>query len=154
MSLHIPRPRLTPQMRQLFRRMAPGLLGSGVIQLNLAVDAFIAGLLPAGTVSVIYYADRINQLPLGVIGAAVGTTLLPTLSRQVHGSTPEEAVGTLNRALEYALMITLPAALALLVAALPIISSCSAAAHSPRRMRRARRNPWPPTRSDCRLSCW
>jgi len=122
MALHVPRPRLTPQMRQLFRRMAPGLLGSGVIQLNLAVDAFIAGLLPAGTVSVIYYADRINQLPLGVIGAAVGTTLLPTLSRQVHGSTPEEAVGTLNRALEYALMITLPAALALLVTALPIIS--------------------------------
>jgi putative peptidoglycan lipid II flippase len=93
-----------------------------VIQLNLAVDAFIAGLLPAGTVSVIYYADRINQLPLGVIGAAVGTALLPTLSRQVNGETPGQAVGTLNRAIEYALMLTLPAALALLVAALPIIS--------------------------------
>ncbi len=122
MRLHIPRPRLTPQMRTLFRRMAPGLLGSGVIQLNLAVDAFIAGLLPAGTVSVIYYADRINQLPLGVIGAAVGTALLPTLSRQVNGSQPGQAVTTLNRAIEYALMLTLPAALALLVAALPIIS--------------------------------
>ena len=53
-------------------------------QLNLAVDVFIGSLLPAGTVSVLYYADRINQLPLGVIGAAVGTALLPTLSRQVH----------------------------------------------------------------------
>ena len=122
MRLHIPRPRLTPQMRLLFRRMAPGLLGSGVIQLNLAVDAFIAGLLPAGTVSVIYYADRINQLPLGVIGAAVGTALLPTLSRQVNGDTPGQAVGTLNRAIEYALMLTLPAALALFVSALPIVS--------------------------------
>jgi putative peptidoglycan lipid II flippase len=122
MRLHIPRPRLTPQMRTLFRRMAPGLLGSGVIQLNLAVDAFIAGLLPAGTVSVIYYADRINQLPLGVIGAAVGTALLPTLSRQVHGEAPGQAVGTLNRAIEYALMLTLPAALALFVSALPIVS--------------------------------
>ena len=122
MRLHIPRPRLTPQMRTLFRRMAPGLLGSGVIQLNLAVDAFIAGLLPAGTVSVLYYADRINQLPLGVIGAAVGTALLPTLSRQVHGEAPGQAVGTLNRAIEYALMLTLPAALALLVSALPIVS--------------------------------
>jgi len=122
MSLHIPRPRLTPQMRQLFRRMAPGLLGSGVIQLNLAVDAFIAGLLPAGTVSVLYYADRVNQLPLGVIGVAVGTTLLPTLSRQVRGGNPQEAIATLNRAIEYALMVTLPAALALLISALPIIS--------------------------------
>jgi putative peptidoglycan lipid II flippase len=122
MSLRIPRPRLTPQMRELFRRMAPGLLGSGVIQLNLAVDAFISGLLPAGTVSVIYYADRINQLPLGVIGAAVGTALLPTLSREVRGGEPQQAVATLNRAIEYALMLTLPAALALLVAALPIVS--------------------------------
>jgi putative peptidoglycan lipid II flippase len=93
-----------------------------VIQLNLAVDAFIAGLLPAGTVSVIYYADRVNQLPLGVIGAAVGTALLPTLSREVRTDRPEQAVGTLNRAIEYALMLTLPAALALLVAALPVIS--------------------------------
>ena len=75
-------------MRTLFRRMAPGVLGSGVIQLNLAVDAFIAGLLPAGTVSVLYYADRVNQLPLGVIGMAVGTALLPTLSRQVRGGQP------------------------------------------------------------------
>jgi putative peptidoglycan lipid II flippase len=122
MRLHVPRPHMTPQMRLLFRRMAPGLLGSGVIQLNLAVDAFIAGLLPAGTVSVLYYADRVNQLPLGVIGIAVSTALLPTLSRQVRGSNPEEAVGTLNRAIEFALMLTLPAALALLVSALPIVS--------------------------------
>jgi putative peptidoglycan lipid II flippase len=122
MTLRVPRPRLTAQMRTLFRRMAPGVLGSGVIQLNLAVDAFIAGLLPAGTVSVLYYADRVNQLPLGVIGVAVGTALLPTLSRQVRGGQPEEAIGTLNRAIEVALMLTLPAALALLVSALPIIS--------------------------------
>lgn len=121
MRLTFPRPRLTPQMRILFRRMAPGLLGAGVIQLNLAVDAFISSLLPAGTVSVIYYADRINQLPLGVIGAAVGTALLPTLSREVAGATPERAVTTLNRAIEYALMLTLPAALALAVVPDPIM---------------------------------
>lgn len=121
MRLAIPRPRLTPQMRTLFRRMAPGLLGAGVIQLNLAVDAFISSLLPAGTVSVIYYADRINQLPLGVIGAAVGTALLPTLSREVSGATPQRAVATLNRAIEYALMLTLPAALALTVVPDPIV---------------------------------
>jgi len=114
MRLHIPRPRLTPEMRALFRRMAPGLIGAGVTQLNLSVDVIIGSLLPAGTVSVLYYADRINQLPLGTIGVAVGTALLPTLSRQVRGGEAREAIGTLNRAIEYALTLTLPAALALL----------------------------------------
>jgi putative peptidoglycan lipid II flippase len=121
--LHLPRPRLTPDMRLLLRRMGPGLLGAGVTQLNLSVDVFISSLLPAGTVSVLYYADRINQLPLGTIGAAVGTALLPTLSRQVAGKTPEDAIGTVNRALEYALVLTLPAALALVVAREPIVAA-------------------------------
>jgi putative peptidoglycan lipid II flippase len=114
MKLHIPRPRLTPQMRLLLRRMAPGLLGAGVTQLNLSVDVIIGSLLPAGTVSVLYYADRINQLPLGTIGVAVGTALLPTLSRQALAGEARAAIATLNRALEYALVLTLPAALALI----------------------------------------
>ena len=122
MHIHLPRPRLTPEMRMLLRRMAPGLLGAGVTQLNLSVDVIIGSLLPPGTVAVLYYADRINQLPLGTIGAAVGTALLPTLSRQVLGRTPWEAIGTLNRAIEYALILTLPAALALIVAREPIIA--------------------------------
>lgn len=122
MRLRLPWPRLTPQMRLLLRRMAPGVLGSGVVQLNLAVDGFIASLLPAGTVSVLYYADRVNQLPLGVIGAAVGTALLPTLTRQVRSESAEVARATLNRALEYALLLTVPAALGLAAAAAPIIS--------------------------------
>ena len=122
MKLHLPRPRLTPQMRTLLRRMAPGLIGAGVTQLNLSVDVIIGSLLPPGTVAILYYADRINQLPLGVIGAAVGTALLPTLSRQVHGPKPDEAIGTLNRAIEYALVLTLPAAVALLIACQPIIA--------------------------------
>src|SRR3978361_1501814 len=77
MVLKIPRPRMTPQMRLLMRRMAPGLVGAGVTQLNLTVDVVIASLLPPGTVSVLYFADRVQQLPLGVIGTAVGTALLP-----------------------------------------------------------------------------
>ncbi len=121
MVLHLPRPRLTPQMRLLMRRMAPGLLGAGVTQLNLAVDVIIASLLPAGTVSVLYFADRVQQLPLGVIGTAVGTALLPLLSRQVRAGEAQAASGTLNRAIEYALFLTLPAALALIVCAYPII---------------------------------
>jgi putative peptidoglycan lipid II flippase len=121
MSLRIPRPRLTPQMRLLLRRMAPGLVGAGVTQLNLTVDVIIASLLPPGTVSVLYFADRVQQLPLGVIGTAVGTALLPMLSRQVRAGEAASAIGTLNRAVEYGLFLTLPAALALIICAKPIM---------------------------------
>jgi putative peptidoglycan lipid II flippase len=121
MPLALPRPRLTPRMRILLRRMLPGLVGAGVTQLNLAVDVIIASLLPAGTVSLLYYADRVQQLPLGVIGTAVGTALLPLLSRQVRAGEAEAALGTLNRAIEYALFLTLPAALALIVSAYPVM---------------------------------
>ena len=121
MPIRIPRPRLTPQMRVLLRRMAPGLVGAGVTQLNLAVDVIIASLLPPGTVSLLYYADRVNQLPLGVIGTAVGTAMLPLLSRQVRAGEAVAAHATLNRALEYGLFLTLPAAVALGVAAYPIM---------------------------------
>ncbi len=121
MALKIPRPRMTPQMRLLMRRMAPGLVGAGVTQLNLTVDVIIASLLPPGTVSVLYFADRVQQLPLGVIGTAVGTALLPLLSRQVRAGEAASAIGTLNRAIEYGLFLTLPAALALIVCAYPIM---------------------------------
>ena len=119
--LTLPRPRLTPRIRILLRRMAPGLVGAGVTQINLAVDVIIASLLPPGTVSVLYYADRIQQLPLGVIGTAVGTALLPLLSRQVRGGEAEAAIDTQNRAIEYALFLTLPASLALIISAYPIV---------------------------------
>ncbi len=121
MALHIPRPRMTPRMRLLMRRMAPGLVGAGVTQLNLTVDVVIASLLPPGTVSVLYFADRVQQLPLGVIGTAVGTALLPLLSRQVRAGEAGAAIRTLNRAIEYGLFLTLPAALALVVCAEPIM---------------------------------
>jgi putative peptidoglycan lipid II flippase len=121
MKLHLPRPRLTPQMRLLLRRMGPGLIGAGVTQLNLAVDVIIGSLLAPGTVSILYYADRVNQLPLGTIGVAVGTALLPTLSRQALSGEAGAAINTLNRALEYALTLTLPAAFALLAMPGPII---------------------------------
>jgi putative peptidoglycan lipid II flippase len=108
-------------MKLLLRRMAPGLIGASAAQLNQAVDLIIASLLPAGTVSLLYYADRIQQLPLGVIGIAVGTALLPMLSRQVRGGDERAALSSLNRAIEYALFLTLPAALALTVSAFPIM---------------------------------
>jgi putative peptidoglycan lipid II flippase len=121
MKLHPRIPRWTRQIRVLMRRMAPGLIGGSVNQLNLAIDTIIASLLPAGSVSLLYYADRVNQLPLGVIGTAVGTALLPTLSRQVLAKDLGPAHETQNRALEYALFLTIPAAMALIVAKTPIM---------------------------------
>ena len=122
MKLAIPRPRLTPAMGVLLRRMAPGLIGASAMQLNQVVDVIVGSLLPPGTIALLYYADRVNQLPLGTIGAAVGTALLPMLSRQVRGPDPAAAVATLNRALEYALVLTVPAALALIVSGYPILA--------------------------------
>jgi putative peptidoglycan lipid II flippase len=121
MKLHVPRPRMTPRMRLLLRRMAPGLVGAGITQLSLAVDTVIGTYLPAKSVSFMYYADRINQLPLGVLGIAVGTALLPTLSRQVSAGEHAQALSSLNRAIEYAMLLTLPAAAALLLIADPIL---------------------------------
>jgi putative peptidoglycan lipid II flippase len=120
-AIHPARPRATPAMRLVLRRLGPGLVGAGVTQLNLAVGVVIASLLPPGTVSVLYYADRVNQLPLGAIGVAVGTALLPALSRDIGRGAFADAVARLNRAIELALTLALPAALALLLLAAPIM---------------------------------
>jgi putative peptidoglycan lipid II flippase len=122
MRITLPRPRLTGRMRKLFRRMAPGLVGAGVTQLNVSIDIIIGTLLPAGSVSILYYADRVNQLPLGVIGTAAGTALLPVVARQIALGDDAGAISTLNRALESVLILTLPAAIGLSVAALPVMN--------------------------------
>jgi len=121
MRIKLPKPRLTPRMLSLFRRMAPGLVGAGVTQLNVSIDIIIGTLLPAGSVSILYYADRVNQLPLGIIGTAAGTALLPVISRQIALGENATARVTLNRALESVLILTLPAAIGLSVAARPVI---------------------------------
>ena len=117
----LPWPSLTPSVRRLLVLMLPAVVGAGVVQLNLVVDMIIASLLPDGSVSHLYYADRVVQLPLGVIGVAIGTALLPTLSRQVAGKDGDAAYNSQNRAIEYALLLTLPAAAALMVIATPIV---------------------------------
>ena len=122
MPVRVPRPRLTPRVRLLMRRMAPGLVGAGVTQLNLSVDTLIVSWLPPSSASLLYYADRLQQLPLGVIGTAVGTAILPLLSRQVRTGEVAGSIATLNRAVEYALVLTLPAAVALGTVGQPIMS--------------------------------
>jgi len=120
--LSLPRPRLTPRVRELLWLMLPAAIGAGVVQINLLTDIIIASLLPEGSISFLYFADRVNQLPLGVIGVAVGTALLPLLSRQVAAEDTSGANNSQNRAIEVALFLTLPATAALLVLALPVVS--------------------------------
>lgn len=116
------RPRLTPEVKKLLILMAPAALGAGVVQVNAFIGILLASLLPAGSVSYLYYADRVVQLPLGVVGVAIGTALLPMLSRQVRAGSTADAIGTQNRALEIALLLTVPAAAALAVIADPLIT--------------------------------
>jgi putative peptidoglycan lipid II flippase len=89
---------------------------------NLAVSTALAGgLLDPGSISYIYYADRLNQLPLGLIGIGLGTILLPTVSRQLSQKRDDEAMDTQNRGVELALLLTLPATIAFVFASEPII---------------------------------
>ena len=121
MSLRIKWPRVTPAMRQLLRRMIPGVIGSGIVQINLLIGTQLATLLPIGAVSYIYYADRLNQLPMAVIATAIGTALLPLMSRQISSGEPEAAIKSQNRACELALALTLAAAIGLIFLATPIV---------------------------------
>ena len=122
LALRLPLPRLTPGVRRTLAIMGPGAVGAGVTQVNLLISTALASFLPGGSVSYLYYADRLNQLPLGVVGIAVGTAILPPLSRQLRLGDVPGAVATQNRGLELALLLTLPAAVALAVLAHPIFA--------------------------------
>lgn len=112
--LPIIRPHMTDRVRKLFSLMGPGVLGAGIIHVNLFADIMIASFLSAGGISALYYADRLFQLPLGIVGIAVGTALLPMLSKALTAGNKEEARDLFNRALEYCLFFTMPAAVALI----------------------------------------
>jgi putative peptidoglycan lipid II flippase len=121
-SLKLRRPRLDPEIRRLMKLILPAALGAGAVQINLVVSTALAGaLLAEGSISYIYYADRLNQLPLGLIGIGLGTILLPTISRLLGAKRDAEAMETQNRGIELALFLTLPATVAFMVAAEPIV---------------------------------
>lgn len=115
-------PRFTPKIKRLFQLMVPGLLGAGVLQINILVGTIIASLLATGSISYLYYADRVYQLPLGIIGIAVGTALLPMLSRQLRADDIGPANETMNRAIELSMLFTLPATAALMIISAPIVT--------------------------------
>ncbi len=115
------RPRMTPELRRLAIIAAPALLAGGVVQINLIVGRQVASF-TEGAVAWLSYADRLYQLPLGVVGIAIGVVLLPDLSRRLRAEDTTGGRDSLNRALEFALLLTLPAAVALVVVATPLIS--------------------------------
>jgi len=116
------RPRLSPKVKLLGKRIIPVVFGASLYQINLLIGTILASLVADGAVSYLYYADRVTQLPLGVVGVAVGTALLPSLSRQLAANDHVAAAESQNRGLEFALLLTLPAAFALVVIATPVIS--------------------------------
>jgi putative peptidoglycan lipid II flippase len=115
-------PRLSPDVKKLLWLIGPAAVGQGAIQFNLLVSTSLAArFLPQGAVSYLYYADRLNQLPLGLLGIGIGTAILPPLSRQIGSGNMSAANSTQNRALELALFLALPAAVALVVSAVPLV---------------------------------
>lgn len=107
-------PRLSPDVKKFFILIAPAALGAGVAQVNLLIDVILASTLK-DAVSFLYYADRLVELPIGVIGVAVGVVLLPTLTKLFAQNDLANTRHTLNKSLELVLVLTLPAALALML---------------------------------------
>lgn len=118
----VPRwPRLTPELRRLAVIAAPAVLTAGVVQVNLLVGRQVGSFFD-GAVAWLSYADRLYQLPLGVVGVAIGVVLLPDLSRRLRAGDTVGGRSAINRAAEFTLALTLPAAFALVVIPGPIVS--------------------------------
>lgn len=120
----LPRPRWGWRhsgVRRILKLMIPTLIGSSVAQVNLLLDVVIATFLVSGSVSWLYYSDRLLEFPLGVFGVALSTVILPNLSRKFAQQDPHAFSATLDWALRLALIITLPAALGLAVLSTPIL---------------------------------
>ncbi len=121
---HLPKftkPTYNDDMKELVRLGLPGVVAGGITQINIIIGTVIATAY-SGAVSYIYYADRLYQLPLGVVGVAVGIVLLPSLSRAISANDKQNANDLQNRALEFSMMLTIPAMVAFLFIADPVVS--------------------------------
>ncbi len=120
----MPRPRVDwghPGVKRILMLMVPALFGVSVSQINLLLDTVLASFLPTGSVSWLYYSDRLVELPLGVFGIAVATVILPTLARQHSDSGVEQFARPLDWAMRMLLLVSLPSMAALLVLAEPLL---------------------------------
>ncbi|MEZ7813959.1 MAG: murein biosynthesis integral membrane protein MurJ [Paracoccaceae bacterium] len=114
-------PKVTPELKRLGTIAGPAVLAGGVMQINLLVGRQVASFTD-GAVAWLSYADRLYQLPLGVVGIAIGVVLLPDLSRRLRAGDVAGGRDSFNRGAEFALILTLPAAVALVALAEPLVS--------------------------------
>jgi putative peptidoglycan lipid II flippase len=121
-KLHFGRPRITPAVRELIVLILPATAAAGVYQFSQLFYTYFASSLGEGALSSLFYADRLNQLPLSIIGTALGVAILPSISRAIEHRKEDEAADVQARAFDLAMLLTLPATLALAVAAQPIIA--------------------------------
>lgn len=122
----LPRPRVDYRhegVRRILKLMAPALFGVSVSQINLLLDTVLASFLQTGSVSWLYYSDRLSELPLGVFGIAIGTVILPNLSRKHASKSQDDFAATVDWAVRAVLLIGLPAGLALALLAEPLIAT-------------------------------
>ncbi|MGN7929489.1 murein biosynthesis integral membrane protein MurJ [Sphingopyxis sp. 22461] len=117
LKLHWHLPRLTPEVKKLGMLILPATFGAGIYQISQFVDTFFATSLAQGSLTLLKLADRLNQLPLGIVGIALGTAILPMLSRHIHSGDAQEAQRLQGNAFEIATLLTLPAAAALAICA-------------------------------------
>ena len=113
---------LSENSKKMWRAFVPAALGAGGLQLNLLIDMVLASLIQVGAISWLYYADRIVQLPLGVIGIALGTALLPQLSRLESENDKTEVANRIAHSLQIAGFFAIPASIAIILACEPIIA--------------------------------
>ncbi len=113
-------PKFTDDVKRVLALSIPGIISGGIMQINLLIATIIATSLDRA-VAYLYYADRLYQLPLGVIGVAIGVVLLPDLSRKLRAGNEQTALDSQNRALELSLFLTVPAAIALMAIPVPIL---------------------------------
>lgn len=121
MRLHPKWPHMTPELKRLAIIAAPAALAGGVVQVNLLVGRQVASYFD-GAVAWLNYADRLYQLPLGVVGIAIGVVLLPDLSRRLRAGDETGSRASINRAAEFTLFLTIPSAVALVVIPFPLVS--------------------------------
>lgn len=116
------KPKISPQIKKLFLLMGPGVLAAGIQQINLLVGSVIASF-REGAISYLYYSERVYQLPLGMIGVGLGVILLPEVTKRLRSGDEKGAIKSMNRGVELAMLLTIPASVALILIPYPIIST-------------------------------
>jgi putative peptidoglycan lipid II flippase len=117
LKLHFKLPKVTPEVKRLGWVILPATFGAGIYQISQFVDTFFATSLPQGSLTLLKMADRLNQMPLGIVGIALGTAILPMLARHIQSDNASEAQRLQSNAFEMATLLTLPAAAALAICA-------------------------------------